>query len=165
MDTWFSRAIEQEAPTSKSMIKWWEHVTVYTEMAEKYRFEDVLRVLADRYNLEWITLQGESYGAGIQKRDYSMKDHDFMGFNLIFSNRGRLNSKEAAEIMEEFGIPWVPIIDEHFILPDTVEELLEIATDKSVVDGGMREGLVFRSQDGTKSFKAVSNEFLLRYHG
>ena len=84
---------------------------------------------------------------------------------LIFSNRGRLNSKEAAEIMEEFGIPWVPIIDEHFILPDTVEELLEIATDKSVVDGGMREGLVFRSQDGTKSFKAVSNEFLLRYHG
>ena len=56
---------------------------MYTEMAEKYRFEDVLRVLADRYNLEWITLQGESYGAGIQKRDYSMKDHDFMGFNLI----------------------------------------------------------------------------------
>ena len=27
MDTWLSRAIEQEAPTSKSMIKWWEHVT------------------------------------------------------------------------------------------------------------------------------------------
>ena len=28
MDTWLSRAIEQEAPTSKSMIKWWEHVTI-----------------------------------------------------------------------------------------------------------------------------------------
>ena len=138
---------------------------VYTEMAEKYHFEDVLRTIVDRYNLEWVTLQGESYGAGVQKRDYSLQDHDFMGFNLIFSDRGRLNSKESAEIMQEFGIPWVPIIDEHFILPDTVEELLEIATDKSAVDGGMREGLVFRSPDGAKSFKAVSNEFLLRYHG
>ena len=26
-------------------------------------------------------------------------------------------------------------------------------------------GIVFRSQDGTKSFKAVSNEFLAKYHG
>ena len=87
-----------------------------------------------------------------------------MGFNLIFSDRGRLNSIEAATIMKEFGIPWVPIVDEHFVLPDTVDELLNIATGKSVVDGGMREGLVFRSQDGTRSFKAVSNEFLLKYH-
>ena len=31
MDTWLSRAIEQEAPTLKSMIKWWEHVTVRYE--------------------------------------------------------------------------------------------------------------------------------------
>ena len=87
-----------------------------------------------------------------------------MGFNLIFSDRGRLNSIEASTIMQEFGIPWVPIVDEHFVLPDTVDELLNIATGKSVVDGGMREGLVFRSPDGSRSFKAVSNEFLLKYH-
>ena len=28
----------------------------------------------------------------------------------------------------------------------------------------MREGLVFRSLDGTKSFKAVDNNFLIKYH-
>lgn len=137
---------------------------VYTEMAEKYHFEDVLAALVDKYNLEWATLQGETYGMGIQKREYGLKEHDFAGFNLIFSDRGRLNSIEAKAILAEFGIPWVPIVNEHFVLPDTVEELLAIATDKSVIDGGMREGLVFRSQDGTRSFKAVSNEFLLRYH-
>ena len=137
---------------------------VWTEMAEKYHFEEVLASIADRYHLEWVTLQGESYGEGIQKRDYSRKEHDFMGFNLIFSDRGRLNSIEASTIMQEFGIPWVPIVDEHFVLPDTVDELLNIATGKSVVDGGMREGLVFRSPDGSRSFKAVSNEFLLKYH-
>lgn len=137
---------------------------VYTEMSEKYHFEEVLADIVEKYNLEWATLQGETYGAGIQKREYGLKGHDFCGFNLIFSDRGRLNSVEAKKIMEEYNIPWVPIINEHFILPDTVEELLKIATDKSAIDGGMREGLVFRSVDGTKSFKAVSNEFLMKYH-
>ena len=137
---------------------------VYTEMSEKYHFEEVLADIVEKYNLEWVTLQGETYGAGIQKREYGLKGHDFCGFNLIFSDRGRLNSIEAKKIMEKYNIPWVPIVDEHFILPDTVEELLKIATDKSTIDGGMREGLVFRSADGTKSFKAVSNEFLMKYH-
>lgn len=137
---------------------------VYTEMSEKYHFEEVLADIVEKYNLEWATLQGETYGAGIQKREYGLKGHDFCGFNLIFSDRGRLNSVEAKKIMEKYNIPWVPIVNEHFILPDTVEELLEIATDKSTIDGGMREGLVFRSADGTKSFKAVSNEFLMKYH-
>lgn len=138
---------------------------VYVEMAEKYNVESVLRqILENRPDLDWVTLQGETYGAGIQKRDYSLKDHDFVGFNFITSAGGRWNSVEAKELMDGFGIPWVPIVDEHFILPDTVEELLNIATGDSVVDGGMREGLVFRSKDGSKSFKAVSNEFLMKYH-
>lgn len=138
---------------------------VYTEMAEKYNVETVLANIMKEYNLDWVTLQGETYGAGIQKRDYGMTNHDFMGFNLIFSDRGRLNSKDSAALMASYGIKWVPIVDEKFILPDTVEELLNIATGESVIDGGMREGLVFRSQDGVQSFKAVSNEFLLKYHG
>ena len=138
---------------------------VYVEMAEKYNVESVLRqILENRPDLDWVTLQGETYGAGIQKRDYSLKDHDFVGFNFITSASGRWNSVDAKKLMNGFGIPWVPIVDEHFVLPDTVDELLTIATDKSVIDGGMREGLVFRSQDGAKSFKAVSNEFLMKYH-
>ena len=115
-------------------------------------------------NWDWVTLQGETYGAGIQKRDYSLKGHDFMGFNFITSTNGRWNSVDASKLMSQYGIPWVPIVNENFILPDTVEELLAIATSASVVDGGMREGLVFRSQDGAQSFKAVSNEFLMKYH-
>lgn len=138
---------------------------VYIEMAEKYHIEDTLReILMNNLNWDWVTLQGETYGAGIQKRDYSLKGHDFMGFNFITSTNGRWNSVDASKLMSQYGIPWVPIVNENFILPDTVEELLAIATSASVVDGGMREGLVFRSQDGAQSFKAVSNEFLMKYH-
>jgi RNA ligase (TIGR02306 family) len=137
---------------------------VYTEMAEKYHFEEVLEKIANRFNLEWVTLQGETYGEGIQKRDYSIKGHDFAGFNLIFSDRGRLNSYEAKDIMAQYGIPWVPLICDNYVLPATVEEILLYAEGTSAIDGKPREGFVFRSQDGSDSFKAVSNQFLLKYH-
>ncbi len=138
---------------------------VYLEMAEKYDIENTLKkILDENKDFEWITLQGETYGESIQKRDYSLKGHDFVGFNFITSKDGRWNSKQAAAFVGQYGIPWVPIIDDNFILPDTVEELLAIATDNSVIDGGMREGIVLRSQDGAQSFKAVSNEFLMKYH-
>ena len=138
---------------------------VYLEMAEKYDIENALKdILKSNPKLEWVTIQGETYGPGIQKRDYSATEHKFAAFNFITSTEGRWNSLEAKELLAFYDIPWVPIIDKEFILPDTVEELLDIATDMSVIDGGMREGLVFRSLDGTQSFKAVSNEFLMKYH-
>ena len=142
---------------------------VYLEMAEKYNIKEVLDalMLIDD-TLEFVTIQGETYGKSIQKRDYGLKEHKLMAFNLIYGYKDgrveRLNPEEMTDILTPFEIPCVPIVDKHFVMPDTVEELLAIATDKSAVDGGMREGLVFRSADGAQSFKAVSNEFLLKYH-
>lgn len=138
---------------------------VYVEMAEKYNMKEVLTTLLATFPCaDYIIIQGETYGAGIQKRDYSKKDHDFMAFNLIMSHTGRWNTVDMEELLKKYNIPCVPIIDDNFILPDTVDELLEYATGNSVVDGKMREGIVFRALDGIQSFKAVSNEFLLKYH-
>lgn len=140
---------------------------VYIEMAEKYGIESKMKeLLHGKFsNCEWITIQGETYGAGIQKRDYSIKEHNFMAFNFITSEDGRWNTIEMKGLLEgEYGIPCVPVVDESYTLPDTVDELLEYATGTSVIDGKMREGIVFRSLDGKKSFKAVSNEYLMKFH-
>ena len=138
---------------------------VYLEMAQKYDIELKMKAIMKKNpEFDWITIQGETFGEGIQKRDYHLKEHQFRAFNYITSTDGRWNSVEASKYLSKLDIPWVPIIDENFILPDTVEELLNISTGKSDIDGDLREGLVFRSADGVKSFKAVSNEFLLRYH-
>ena len=48
---------------------------------------------------------------------------------------------------------------------ENVDAILAYAEGNSKLDGQPREGIVFRSVDGTKSFKAVSNSFLLKYHG
>lgn len=140
---------------------------VYIEMAEKYGIESKMKeLLYEKFSdCEWITIQGETYGIGIQKRDYSIKEHNFMAFNFITSEDGRWNTIKMKDLLEkQYGIPCVPIINESFILPNAIDELLNYATGTSVIDGKMREGIVFRSYDGKKSFKAVSNEYLLEFH-
>ena len=142
---------------------------VYWEMAKKYDIYNVLSRLLDNFpKEEWITIQGETYGEGVQKRDYSLKEHDFAAFNLIFSSYGRMGTKEMADIMELYGVPHVPIVAEDIDFTDkfaNVEDMLLWAEGDSAVDGLPREGIVFRTVDGLKSFKAVSNSFLLKYHG
>ena len=143
---------------------------IYWEMAQKYDMYNVLTKLLDfTPEAEWVTIQGETFGAGVQKRDYSMDGHDFKAFNLIFSHRGRYGTLEMQALLESLGVPCVPVVNDDFFFDEIegenkVDSLLEMATGNSAVDGKPREGFVLRSADGTKSFKAVSNSFLLKYH-
>ena len=137
----------------------------YVEMAQKYNIEERMQLMLERHpKWDWVTIQGETYGPGIQKRDYSNTDVKFRAFNFITSADGRWSSDKAQQYLDVYEIPFVPIISTQYILPDTVDELIEQATGTSVLDGLPREGIVFRSQDGAQSFKAVSNEYLLKYH-
>ena len=144
---------------------------VYVEMGDKYMIKQVLEeFLDDHKDLNFVTLQGETYGAGIQKRDYSLQEHDFMAFNLILGYKNgeveRLNPILMTKVLANYDIPCVPIVNECYTLPATCDELLDYAaSEPSQVDGGMREGIVLRTKDGKQSFKAVSNEFLIKYHG
>lgn len=143
---------------------------VYVEMEEKYNMRGVLEtLLSENPDLEFITLQGETYGEGIQKRTYGLKGHDFMAFNLIYGHKDgtteRFNPKMMARILTNFEVPCVPILAESYVLPDTIEELREfVNSEGSKVDGVIKEGIVFRNEDATQSFKCVSPEFLLKYH-
>lgn len=144
---------------------------VYGEMAQKYDMYNILSKLLELTpEAEWVTIQGETFGAGVQKRDYSMSGHDFKAFNLIFSHCGRYGTLEMQTLLEGLGVPCVPVVNDDFYFDEIegenkVDSLLEMATGDSAVDGKPREGFVLRSADGSKSFKAVSNSFLLKYHG
>lgn len=141
---------------------------IYWEMAEKYHIETVMwDWLKAHPDVEWLTLQGEVFGSGVQKRDYSSGEHHLMIFNLIDSVKGRWNTLDMGrEIFNEFrGMSPVPVLDREFELPATCDELLQYAEGESEIDGLPREGVVLRSMDGERSFKAVSNSFLVKYHG
>ena len=143
------------------------NTNIYWEMAQKYHMFEVLSQLLDSMPaVEWVTIQGETYGEGVQRNTYGLIGHDFMAFNLITSDKGRWNSCDMKEILEkDYNIPCVPILNDNYILPDTVEELREyVNSQPSVINGEMKEGIVCRSPDGIHSFKCVSPEYLLKYH-
>ena len=90
-----------------------------------------------------------------------------MAFNLITSTHGRYGTMEMIEYLKPF-VPCVPVVETDIDFTDkfaTVEDMLLWAEGESKIDGLPREGIVFRTMDGQKSFKAVSNSFLLKYHG
>ena len=137
-------------------------------MAKKYNIEEILKEILNRYpEYDFITLQGETYGEGVQKRTYGLSGHDFMAFNLIIGNdindQKRIDTVTMTDILKEYKIPSVPVLETNFKIPATCDELLTYADGKSQIDGETREGVVLRTWDGINSFKAVSNEFLLKY--
>jgi hypothetical protein len=144
---------------------------VYTEMAIKYNAEEVLKNILETHNeFEFVTIQGETYGKSVQQRDYHMDNVDFKAFNLIFGYKDgttkRLNPREMTEILTNtYNIPCVPILDEHFKLPNSIDEMVAYADGNSVIDGDYREGVVLRTADGVNSFKAVSNYYLTSKYG
>ena len=144
---------------------------VYTEMAIKYNAEEVLKNILETHNeFEFVTIQGETYGKSVQQRDYHMDNVDFKAFNLIFGYKDgtikRLNPREMTEILTNtYNIPCVPILDEHFKLPNSIDEMVAYADGDSVIDGDYREGVVLRTADGINSFKAVSNYYLTSKYG
>lgn len=139
--------------------------TSYWKVAEKYDMEECLKRLIGDY--DWICIQGEVLGPGIQKNKYRLEDYDLMCFNLI-TPRGRLDSILGKKAAEEVGLKWVPIIDpevpQSYFEGKTVDEILAGANGPSVLrKETRREGIVYRSADGRFSFKAVSPEFQVKY--
>lgn len=136
---------------------------VYWEMAIHYNMEDALKKIAKERNAERVVLQGETYGEALQANPYKIKGREFAAFNLIIDGV-RLGSLEARDILAKYDIPFVPIVNNYYILPDQdmFEEFKQSADGMSVINKRCkREGFVYRSLDGQKSFKNVSRKFLL----
>lgn len=132
----------------------------YWKVSDKYQIENALKNLIG--NREWIAIQGECVGPKIQKNKYGLNDYDMYVFNLLYPT-GRVDSVRAKSICENKGLNFVPIVEDHVILPDTVDEVLAYAHGKSMLADTLREGIVFRTRDGKQSFKAVDPEFLLKW--
>ena len=157
-----SRNVRQLTPSQKTYHKDIEE-NVYWMMAEKYHIFDFLEKYLYENKLDYVCLQGETAGPSLQGNPHKFKEICFFGYNLIRSDSGRMNSIEAAQICQSAGIPWVPIADSNYVLPDDMETLKLDADGPCIVGEGMREGWVCRSYDGKLSFKNVSREYLLKH--
>lgn len=135
---------------------------IYWDMAFKYDIERHLREYLEAHKeCEWVCIQGESVGS-VQGNPLKLDDDDLYVFNFITSKLGRSGSLEGKEIVESWGMKWVPVLGIGETQA-TMEELKEFADGKSAVNPNvLREGIVYRSLDGSDSFKNVSRQFLLK---
>lgn len=138
---------------------------IYWDLAFKYDIEQHLKDFLNQFpQLKWVCIQGEGVGS-VQGNPLKLQEDDLYVFNFKDSYLGRWPSMDGKMQIEEWGMKWVPILGE-VQMPDTMEELKQLATGKSVVNPDvMREGLVYRSLDGSDSFKNVSREYLLKHNG
>lgn len=139
----------------------------YWEASDKYCVRDFLEeCLKNNPKWDYVCLQGEIAGPNIQGNPHKFKDLRLFGFNFIDSENGRWNSVEAAKFCRKHSpIEWVPIIRDDYVIPDTLEELKLQADGECEAPGasGLREGFVYRSQDGQRSFKNVSRKYLMKH--
>ena len=139
---------------------------IYWDMAFKYDVENKLREYLERNpELTYVCLQGESVGS-VQGNPLKLTEDDFYVFNFIDSEFGRYESTLGREIVEFWGMKWVPILDTNFMMPTDMEEFKQMATAPSVVNPNvMREGIVLRDPTNDFSFKNVSREYLMKHDG
>jgi hypothetical protein len=133
----------------------------YWQMAKKYNIENVLKNLIDDNN--YVAIQGEICGEGIQGNKYGLRERDMWAFNLIYPY-GKVEGKAAERILEEQGIKFVPFVAKNVRMFASIQEALGYSNGKSMLNPEtLREGLVVRNYEKGLSFKVVSPEFLLKY--
>lgn len=141
---------------------------IYFEAYEKYHLGDKIEQMLKDLNLPNIAIQMEVYGDGVQKRNYSMNNGERkIAIFHILSNNVKMPMEKVVELCEKYDLPHVPIINNNYILPDTIEELQTyVESASSAIDGLEKEGIVFYDKEtGTQYFKFVSPSFLMKYHG
>ena len=139
-----------------------EDNSYYWNVARKFKIKETLQTLIG--GLDWIVLQGEITGEGIQGNKYPIDGGErFWAFNLI-SPEGKLTTEEMQRTLLHYGIYIVPIFDDKFVIPEDweISDLVHYVQGKSQIYPREREGCGFRNVEQNISFKCINPEFLIK---
>lgn len=148
---------------------------------------DIEARLAKVFPGRQIALQGELIGPGVEGNIYKLTKHQFVIYDVYDVQQGRyltpserievvrsinefpltadwndLTLVQRAEKLKDSTVKHVPVL-KVVQLPkqDALAYLLERADGMSLLYDTAREGIVFKAMAGGKSFKAISNKYLL----
>ena len=154
-----SRNVRQQDENQKC----YHDYNIYWFLSHKYDIENHLRqYMKQNPNLDWVYIQGEGVGS-VQGNPLKLDEDDLYVFNFVRSDCGRLPSENGKEVIDSWGMKWVPLLG-YTTLPTNIDEVKELAEGKSAINPKVkREGLVCRSLDGKESFKNVSRSYQLKH--
>lgn len=155
-----SRNVRQISENQKCFHEY----NIYWAMANKYNIEKHLKeYLKNHKYLKWVYIQGKSVGS-VQGNPLKLEEDDLYCYNFVDSKNGRYDSRVGKEIIGKWGMKWVPLFDVTK-LPDNMDDMKKLSHGNSVVNPKvLREGIVYRSLDGKKSFKNVDPIYLEKHN-
>jgi RNA ligase (TIGR02306 family) len=136
----------------------------FVDLARKLDMEAKLRELNRP-----LMISGELMGPSVQGNQEKLTEHRFFVFDIFDPRTGAyVTSKERLELVEQLGLQHAPILETSVTLSElgiqSLDDLLAYAEGPSI-NAKQREGVVFKSLDGSFSFKAISNNWLIKTGG
>ena len=162
--------------------QWYKDENMYTTTVRKYITEEKLRAYQETTGM-YVVFQGELCGPGIQCNRLGLKEKDWFVFNVLTSDTGKMDSYTKCDLLnmlnicEYFGLKTVPLIPIeakfNFKTENNIDKIVEDLLNyvdsikyRTFFDDAspnqIAEGVVFRMNDMTYSFKVISNKFLLK---
>lgn len=127
---------------------------------------DILDKLTWHFPGRDLALQGELVGPGIQGNIYGLPKVKFYLFDVFDVKSGfYLRPAERAAVASTLLLEQVPVMTRDFKITEreSMNSILEMADGKSGLNPRTnREGLVFKCNQAYWSFKAISNNYLLK---
>jgi RNA ligase (TIGR02306 family) len=117
------------------------------------------------FGLANFAVQGELCGSSIEGNtmNYPEGEHEFIVFGIWnIDTNTYMPPKDLAALCDRLGIKHTPILGYSSMqgYARNLYELLRKAEEGTSGFGGVREGFVFKSLDGTEQFKVISNKWL-----
>ena len=141
----------------------------YWDVSEKYNLKEILKELSKRENAD-VVIQGEIIGPKVQENKYKLDELKFYIFNLKIGNKWFYYPEDIFEKIKDYilggdknKLRVVPLLNASYCFPDTINEAVETARERSILAGIPREGIVVRNQEKGLSFKIINPDFLLKY--
>jgi len=134
----------------------------YWRIAKQLNIEKVLHNIMFDTD-EYVIIQGEIIGEGIQKNKYQIKGLDFYVFNVIHSWCCKKDDDQTMRYDIDHIIKCVPLINHSSFLMSSIQECVEKSKGKSSLANINREGIVLRNYEKNISFKIINPDFLLQY--
>lgn len=150
---------------------------LFWKIAIQFNIEERIRNYIKSRGINEIAIQGELIGEGVQSNKYKIKGHDLYLFNIFnIDTQKYFTWDEFLDFINFTGLKSVPVVNDSVILmsDNTIDSLLHQVIGKSLLNiNTEREGSVFRSKYDCSiisyslcskiSFKAINNNFLLKY--
>lgn len=157
-----SRNLElYDTPTSK-----------YWRMARKYKIQEALKINTTDIPVN-ISVQGETYGPGVQKNKLGLKELDLAVYDIFDIDAAKyLDYAEQQRVIALLGLQPVQTVFLGIFKWKSVDELIDYASTLLYPNGTPAEGIVIRPVVEARSealeghrlaIKAISPVFLIKY--